>query len=612
MNKSIEIPLNKALWLLSLMVYGVFSWGPKPNFSEPILSKLNVYSYIFLTTQILMIVILTINLKQKTTQIRIQYSDLVITLFLSTSFILTKPFLWNLRLSGDEIFHSQSAGIPGRVLAEEIIAHSPDKMSNFLESIQFRFIVSFSQLIIIVLILILFVAVLKSKSVLVGIGLFLTCSILCYSFIGYGYKYPSGYIAPQFLISGIVVETIAIRFAQITVLIFAIVLSTRNLRAKIGMYRYCALLAIFFQIPVISFNIGQIDQAIYFAFTAGIILYYAVRTRKNNDSSLEVISTLLCILVLCRSSTLLLVPLVLLPLIVIKRKILDWKSLLPIASLAPILFVSFVELLSGVLLNSTKTEISAYANGINPIFALWQSVFTQFDLISLLILFIAISYLLFDRETRMLTTIYFIGFSTVFSYGIPVTVRGLNKYALEVFLPLIFFAALVLSRKYYFIEAIRRVKTSFYVILAISFIFLSSLFSFQGLDNNLEKWGQVRPLINYPLQVNIEEKLTELKLDQQCKNLGATYGYFNFVLNGVSYERLSVIEDTQLPEVNSWDWGIGLIKDLNLSQYSCLVLDAYPAKEEMRSLLRAQGFTLTYQEVGRYFPTVSEIWEKSR
>jgi hypothetical protein len=485
-------------------------------------------------------------------------------------------------------------------------------MSNLLESIQFRFIISVSQFIIIAAILVLFVAVLKSKSVLVGIVLFLTCSIFCYSYIGFGYKYPSGYIAPQFLVSGLAVETIAIRFAQITVLIFAIVLATRNLRAKIGKYKYCALLAIFFQIPVLSFNIGQIDQAIYFAFIAGIILDYAVRTRKNNDSNLEVISTLLCILVLCRSSTLLLVPIVLIPLIVIKRRILDWKSLLPIASLAPILFVSFVELLSGVVLDSTTSEVSAYAKGINPIFALWQSVFTEFDAISLLLLLMAISYLLFNRETRMLTTIYFIGFSTVFSYGIPVTVRGLNKYALEVFLPLIIFAAVVLSRKHNFIEAIRRVRIPFLAIPVISFIFLSSLFSFQGLENNLEKWGQVRPLINYPVQVNIEKKLTELKLDQQCRNLGATYGFYNFVLNGVSYERLSVIEDTQLPEVKSWNWGVGLIKDLNLSQYYCLVLDAYPAKEEMRSTLRAQGFTLTYREVGRFFPTVSEIWEKSR
>jgi hypothetical protein len=140
----------------------------------------------------------------------------------------------------------------------------------------------------------------------------------------------------------------------------------------------------------------------------------------------------------------------------------------------------------------------------------------------------------------------------------------------------------------------------------------STRIDFTNLEKDLDDWGQSFPLINYPIQINVEEYLEEKRLDSVCKNLGSTYGFYNYIQNGRTYNELLELEKSQLVDPITLDWGKGVIQDLDLSDYKCVVLDNYPAKSEIREVLKSQGFELIYQEKGSYFPTVSEIWQKVR
>ena len=611
LNKSIDIALHKALWLFSLIVYGVFSWGPKPNSHETQLSKLNLYAYLFFFTQLLAICVLSTLFRKKTSRVSVKYSEIILAFSVATFFLLTKPFLWNLRLSGDELFHTQSAIAPGTALAKSLIAYSPEKLSNTLSGTQFRFLVSSSQLIILAVISLFVYFLSKTKRTIIPISAFLLFSLICYKYIGFGYKYPSGYIIPQFIVSGIAFETIAFRFAQIAAISFVLIVATRSIRLKLGTIKYSALLLMILQVPVLSFNIGEIDQAVYFAFFAGLLMNFFLRVKDNEEYPVENIVISLCLLIMCRSSAILLLPMVFLPLIFRKRKNWNWKSLLSIISVLPILLVSFFDLSTGLIFKSKVSEVPGFTKNLNPINAFWESVFTEFDKASLLLLLFALSYLLLRRETRPLTIYYLLSFSTIYAYGIPVAVRGLNKYPFEIFSPLIIFAFINLLERVTILNFLRDIRKASILAALASVIFLSNSITFQDLEKNLDNWGQVPPLINYPIQVNVEEELTRRGLDIECKNLGATYGFFSFILNGVSYSRLSIIERNQLPEATTLNWGVGLVTNLDLSRYRCLVLDAYPAKEKIRSALRANGFSVTYKKTGRHFPTTTEIWQKS-
>lgn len=127
-------------------------------------------------------------------------------------------------------------------------------------------------------------------------------------------------------------------------------------------------------------------------------------------------------------------------------------------------------------------------------------------------------------------------------------------------------------------------------------------------EKDLENWRQLGPFINYPVEVNIERILEERNLSEKCINLGSNYGSFNYILNGISYNKLRLLENGQLSELQTLDWGKGIKKNIDFKNYNCLVLADYPEKKEMRQRLETSGFKLIYRVRGEHIPTVIEVW----
>jgi hypothetical protein len=515
-----------------------------------------------------------------------------------------------MRFSGDELFHAQSAVYPGRALTALSVDNLPANIAHYLADMPFKQITSIAQFALVITIVFLLCRVLK-RGTLLQIVFFTASLMLFYSVIAYGYKYPSGYILMQFFASSIWNDQFGFRFAQVLLLTLAIVVATRNFQKSVGITRYLLIFICLLQIPVITYTIAVIDQAVYFAFLAGIILWYSIGEKLEYQEKLEFLASAIAILVFCRSSALLLIPVTFFPLYLKFRDVKVFKFTTPLLAVMPILFVSTIELLRGLTAGSPTTDVSAYSES-NAIMALWNSILTQFDLFSLIVLLLAVSFSLITKKTRLLTILYLGLISTVFAYGIPITVRGHNKYALEAFLPIIILALLALFDslgKKSFTSNYQKILVPIFLIFAIV---SSTRIDFTNLEKDLDDWGQSFPLINYPIQINVEEYLEEKRLDSVCKNLGSTYGFYNYIQNGRTYNELLELEKSQLVDPITLDWGKGVIQDLDLSDYKCVVLDNYPAKSEIREVLKSQGFELIYQEKGSYFPTVSEIWQKVR
>ena len=611
-----DVNLNHLLLFFSILVYGLFSWGPKLNLNQEIISTPNIFAAIFFVCEVLSFLILARYIKRNASSLNasslnVSFSDFALSLILTILFILFNSDIWSLRLSGDELFHSQSAIEPARVIATNLIESSPLSISTTLVNFELRYLLMFMQFFLILALLAFNIFLLRRKRIIAQVSLFVIFVVICSIAIGYSYKYPSGYIVPQFMISAISFQTLSIRFAQMFTLIFILVLSTRNLRREMGVKKHFLLIFILLQIPVIKFGIFEIDQSVYFAFLAGILLKYFISEQLQQNQNVEKLFIFLSALIFCRTSAILLIPLFVTVIIVRNRGSINFKQLTPLVAVLPIMFVSANDLFRGFFSEKLDNQLSAYTTQENPIIALWVSVFSEFDLISLSILLLSVCYLSWKPETRTLVISYLILFSFVYSIGIPESVRGHNKYALEVFLPILFLGILVFLDNPRLIEKTKNIKSG--IALGIAFAIGSiPLFSpSHELEKVLDHWGQEKTLINYPIQTNVERWVLSKGMEKRCKNLGATYGYFNYILDGISYKRLREIESNQLPDPATLDWGKGIKIETDLKIYECLILDSYPAKSEIRVLLHQLGYEVIFKETGSYYKTVTEIWQNT-
>lgn len=603
----IEIKVSTLVAFLAIFTFGFYSWGPNYDLSSSIFSTRNLFALSFLFIEFISIVLLSKYTNESTARIRINFGDIGISLLTATIFFAINPQFVYLRLVGDELFHAQSAVAHGTkilISIEKILSHF--KIS-VLSNTEYRHLLSVTQIFVLIIFILCTKVFLKSNSTLGRITFFFFILFVSTSFVGFGYKYPSGYILPQFLISGLFITTLGFRFVQIFVFVLIFAISTQRIFSARSRTRQLFLYLTILQIPIVAFGATQIEQSVYFAIFAGLILYKLsiLKGSANNES----LFALVAFLILCRIPALILLPMII---VIVCRKngvrFRDW-AVSPFAVVLPLIFISLSEAIISFAGRNSNSEISAYTNQASKVVALWRSVQSEFDYLSLVLLGLSIIYLLTSSHSRIITLSYFALSSVVYSVQIPNSVVGHNKYAFEIFTPVIIFALLKSSD--YFGGSGNKFNNAFsYPIILVLALSILSTNHKSDLEKSLDNWKQIKRMINYPVSVDIEKVLLSRQRQDKCLNLGTTYGNFNYVLSGISLAKLNELNRSQLPDIDSLNWGKGLRSDLNLNSYNCLVLDAYPLKSQIRKLLQDQGFMVTYQQSGPFYGTLTQIWEK--
>jgi hypothetical protein len=611
-NRSFQVDIGNLLCFMAIIIYGLFGWGPDLVFARELglSSRANFTALIFLVICVFCIYILRVLSQKWQINLVIEVQDIQAALMVVLIYILFNFEKISLILSGDELFHSASAV----AISKSVIPGIAESLPAFFLSSDARLLLSLIQLSVVIALFVLYKALERFKSGLFAVLVFLLLFASNLLFIGYGYKYPSGYIIPQFLGSPLFISDSFFRILQVLALSLVLVFVTRSVRKKHGLTAQVLLISIFLSLPVVSLGVVVIDQAVYFGILAGAALFLQVRISNNSLSAPHIwkASIFLSFLIMARSSALVL--LITLVFIFLSSKI--QKEYLvnayPLIAIVPILIGSGLDLIRGVIAPATTNDGIAFAQSTNPTIALFQSLFSEFDYISLVSLFVCFLSLLLIRSTRKITFLYLTLVFTIFAFQIPVAVLGHNKYAFEGMIPIILFALLIFTASEFFALVRKRTLILFGILVFMSLTLASSLTDFRTLDQDLDEWNQVPGLIHYPLErTDLSKFLIDNNLQKVCVNAGVTYGHFSEISEGISLKSLEELENRSLASPQTLDWGRGISSNLNLDAYRCLIIDNYLAKSKLRSLLELQGFVNVYQATGSIFTTRTEVWVKS-
>lgn len=599
----ILINSNTLVFGAFILVYGMFAWGPKFDTLIDSNIKRNLYALLFHATLVFSLILLGRYVKQRAFDIKIYYSELIACFLGALLFFLTHREFLDLQLSGDELFHAQSAIVHSNSVNNLIINRFG---LDIFENSDFRIWLSIIQVVLILSILVCTRVIIRTNYQIVRVVIITLIAVLSINFVGFGYKYPSGYIIPQFFVSSVSITTFGFRFIQVFLFMLIIVVALRASSFKYSNIRNCILALTVFWIPVVANAVIQIEQAVYFGLLSGVLLFLISRREKKIDEN--TILTFLSLLIFCRTTSTILIPVVCISLFLDRRlNLRNWLKT-PLVSCIPIIFVIATEVFFSAKSTNPSVEISPYTNELNKISALWQSIISEFDVASLVILILSFCYLVVSQQSRMVALSYITMISTVYAFQIPNTVIGHNKYALEAFAPIIIFAILQLVTDASRIEKFRFgfIGLSFLIVVYFVSIWKHPIVN----DESLEDWNQVKTFINYPVANSVEKEVLRKLMDYECVNLGSTYGNFNYIINGVSFVEYEKLNDRELSDIDSLDWGKGVKPNINLSGYQCVILDAYPAKREMRRLLIEQGFRVYFEKTGHFYATKSQIWGK--
>ena len=535
----------------------------------------------------------------------IQISVLIV--FVYALFHLDKV---SLLLTGDELYHSQSA----IAASKKLISEMPDSLTALFLNQDARLLITLTQICVIAILFVLYKIQGKFGSGYVATITFASLFLFNLLAVGYGYKYPSGYIIPQFLGSVLFISDFFFRIVQVFVFAMVLVVSSRSIRESHGGFSQVLLISGIFSLPVISFGLIYIDQAAYFGILAGIALFQQVLISMDPTSREKIrnASVFLAFLIMVRSSALLL--LITFALIIlfsrIERKTL--KSTYPLIAIVPILLASSLDLIRSIRQPAFSQDGIAFSTTSNPVLALFSSIFTEFDNFSLILLIASISTIIMHPSTRRIVLIYTGIIFSIYAFQVPTAVLGHNKYAFESMTPFVFLAFFLLISSRLFKELSKKTVIVIGLILFTFSTFVSTSINPEEMDKKMDNWNQVPNFLSVPIEKSgVSDYLSENGLVYDCINVGFTYGYFSTISQARTLEELKTLEERNLIPPQTLEWGQGIKGDLDLNSYGCLIIDNYPAKAKLRGVLKNLGYEQVYSEKGDKFGIRTEVWVKS-
>lgn len=349
-----------------------------------------------------------------------------------------------------------------------------------------------------------------------------------------------------------------------------------------------------------------IEPSIFFVVTAFSVMTLLLKKPENYiPLSLMILS--LCTLL--RATSIILLPLVMVfSFSEFRKNKKIAKAYFPLAILAPYILETGYENLTSQLKGNRYNDVSIYSADPSPFVSLIKSIQFQFKPIILAMVLFSLLFILVRKQTRLLTLSYILIIFPIYALMIPNATRGLNKYALEILIPLILISSSCLLE-----HSLRNSRRLIVAALVIGSTYTNIIqaSSISDIDRRIENWRQVPLTVNYPVEnYTAYKSLKTLSFANKCYNPGTTYGVFPFVLSGYSIVQIDSLTRVFNDNPSVLIWGSNSV-DVSKIKASCLIIDNFPIKKELLNRLEASDWEMIYKSKTNRVGTEVAIWKKA-
>ena len=274
LSKSIHINLGIFVLIISIIVFGLYGWGDYPTQNSDHVSFRFIESIGYLISMTVLIAFLSrmTSLRGRSVSLTLEIvaSSLVVTLLFGILF----PHQLQAKLTGDELFHSQSAVAISRDLLNNLLTFSSVKNELLNNSLKREIEICQILILIIFFLTYLFLALKVKKAFFrVAVPSLFLAAVFCNTYYTpYGYKYPSGYLLPQMLSSAVRISPTSLRIAQIFTFTLIISYFAKKILKNLNFAGLTLATLGFLTFPVMINGATTIDQAVYFAVLGGVAL----------------------------------------------------------------------------------------------------------------------------------------------------------------------------------------------------------------------------------------------------------------------------------------------------------------------------------------------------
>ena len=598
-TQCISIEVRKILIIFFLIIYGFFSYGPS------VLNFQSIRSIDFiqrLLYECLLVICLTTIYQSKVLREKklvVNVRDITVSLLILIIIVLTNKELLQLSLTGDELAYSQV--IPD--LFTRLITKLPEGFND----VEFKYLINFIQLCFLLVILSLnrcIIKNIKKSRLFVLISTFSVIRVVSIISVNSQYQYLQSNSAVNNIFSFFWLSTGAIRLGSAAFFVFTawklfdLFGDKKSAQTMFKMFFTFLIL----QLPIFLDSLFVIDTTGYFIFIGGYILQKIAKRDNTNCSNLFL---LICIGVSLRSSILIFIPMV--AALLIRNKLNYRKSdFMPILLILP-----FIENLlfrqALVLFNPNDQENDLILKF--KTFVVSLKIFVGFQSISILVLTFAIIVLQGKNTNILLMYICSICFFYIpmISHG----ASGFPKYPLEVFGPIILLG---------FSEFLRYVLQRNIVSIFLSFLVGTSLLLSLNSMSHKFKYDNIikvnpytgfenlpNTVINYPINLaGSFEYIRRNDFTDKCYNPGVTYGTFNELLEGYSFEEYEKANKLYTANILKGNEISNVI-----ARNSCLVLSTNLDIAKFEKALNYEKWNLVFEDLTPKFKTKVQIWKKS-
>lgn len=449
---------------------------------------------------------------------------------------------------------------------------------------------------------------LKSKQKLnpvLIIGLILLLRLCNDHILHFGSAYPNLYGTFLQSFSFLALSPIAVRSIQWIFISYILIMTYEKFwsESKIGTYIFAIICLPFLGL---SSSWTAIEPSIFFVISAFSIMSLLIK-KPEDYISLAVIILSLCTFM--RATSIILLPLVMaFSFSEFRKNKKTVKAYFPLAILIPYIFETGYENLTSQLKGSRYSDVSVFSADPSPFLALIKSILFQFKPITLGIALILVSFILVKKKTRLLALGYILIIFPIYALMIPNATRGLNKYALEILIPLILISLSCLL-EHGLRNCRRLIVTAFVIGSAYANIIQAS--GITDIDRNVENWRQVPLVVNYPIEnYSAYKHLQTLSIANKCYNPGTTYGVLPFVLSSYNIVQIDSVTRVFNENPSILIWGSNSV-DVSQIKANCLIVDNFPIKQELANRLKASDWEIIYKSNTDRVGTEVAIWRKA-
>lgn len=592
--KTFRIYTRKLMLLLYFLIYGVFSYGPSLLNYSSVSTTDFIQRAVYEAFLVICLIAICTSRTIKNHCIYVTYRDLSAPLIILLALAIIKKDLLVLSLTGDEVAYSQTF----ISLITTMLGNFPSIFPNS----QYKYFVNLSQILILGIVYFtqrIVFGYLKRYELLIVLSLFTTLRVISVVTINGQYQYLSGFALTNSSLSFFWLSNISVRLGSAFFFVFFAWKLFDKITGKneISTANKALFMLAVLNIPFFSNSIFTIDTTGYFIFIGGFLLRKLMYSTDKDWFDILLLISLGSTL----RVTLLIFFIITILIMISEGSIFKFKEFLPVLLVIPyvqnLFYLKILETFS-----DRKPELTSLQK--YEVFLISIKHLLKFPLIVMLVFVLTI---LICKSPKILA-LYVFTVSVFYIPMIPNTV-GFPKYPLEVLGPIILVGFSMLLRQ--ILNLIRRLISGFVFTCALIVLLSGQLF---GNTINYEvKMSsssdyEILPItfISYPNKLSDSfAYIRKFRLTEKCYNPGITYGVFNQLLEGYTFQEFT--NAYKLHQENSLKSSSTL--DV-VSRNNCLQLSTNLDILRYSQILKQAKWVRVYNSLDPIFKTKVEIWTK--